>query len=230
MADEPEVIKQDIEETATDLKSKVEKLEEKVLGTVQGTTEAVSGTVEAVKDTVQETIQTVRETVQETVQTVKRTFDLRYQVDRHPWLMLTGSVVAGFATAKVVGPWLFPADGYRLDGRYRYTPAASYATGTSETVRSRPAAQAAAPPPRESSGPSVVSRLVGNLEPEIHKVKEMAIGALFGFLRDMAKQALPQSLSGKVDEVMNSVTTKLGGEPVRGPVTQAYAGSGSSYR
>jgi hypothetical protein len=206
MAEEPEVIKHDIDETATDLKTKVEQLEEKVLGTVKGTTAAVSDTVETVKETVQQTIATMRETVADTVQSVKRTFDLRYQVDRHPWLMRSGSVVAGFAAGKLVGSWLSSGRKYPLgDGRF-YSSTPRQATKTHETARSRPAA---AKPARECSEPGLFSRLMGNFDPEIHKVKGLAIGALFGFLRDMAKEALPASLSDKVDEVMNSVTTKF---------------------
>jgi ElaB/YqjD/DUF883 family membrane-anchored ribosome-binding protein len=225
MAEEPEVIKHDIDETATDLKTKVEQLEEKVLGTVKGTTDAVSETVESVKETVRQTIDTVRETVEDTVQSVKRTIDLRYQVDRHPWLMMSGSVVAGFAAGKLVGSLLSPKRTYPLGNGRFYSPAPPDATGIYETMRGRPAA---AKPQRERSEPGLISRLMGNFDTEINKVKGMAIGALFGFLRDMAKESLPASLSDKVDEVMNSVTAKLGGEPIRGPVTEAFAGAGTS--
>ena len=36
---------------------------------------------------------------------VKRTFDLRYQTQQHPWLMVGGSVMAGFTAGKLLGRW-----------------------------------------------------------------------------------------------------------------------------
>jgi ElaB/YqjD/DUF883 family membrane-anchored ribosome-binding protein len=222
MADEPEVIKHQIDETASSLKEKVELLEEQVLGTVKGTTEAVTDTVENVKETVAETIETVKETVQETVQTVKRTFDLRYQTQQHPWLMMGGSVVAGFTAGKLLGRWT----GYEAEatnGRYHAASAsAPVSGGYPETPSSymRAPSQEAAP----GSQPGIFSKLTNMLGPEIAKVKQTAIGTIFGLLRDMAKQHLPATLASKVDEVMDSVTTKLGGEPIAGPVSESSAG------
>src|SRR5262249_31653769 len=95
MADEPEVIRQQMEQTRTALTEKLETLEQQVVGTVQGATTAVAETVENVKDAVQQTVDTVKDSVQETVETVKETFDLARQGDRHPWLMLGGSAAVG---------------------------------------------------------------------------------------------------------------------------------------
>jgi ElaB/YqjD/DUF883 family membrane-anchored ribosome-binding protein len=216
MADEqPEVIQKQIEQTSSSLKGKVEQLEEQVLGTVKGTTAAVTDTVENVKETVAETIETVKETVQETVQTVKRTFDLRYQTEQHPWAMLGGSVAAGFAVGKLVG-W----GGHAWSRHYSGNGRASAAYPSTPARAAAPSSFAAEVP---GSGPNFWSRLLGRFDREVNTVKEMAIGTLVGLARDWAKQALPASLSSKVDEVMNSVTTKLGGEPIRGPVTESAA-------
>jgi hypothetical protein len=48
---------------------------------------------------------------------------------------------------------------------------------------------------------------------EIDKVKGIAIGYVMGLARDSIKHAVPQ-LASQIDEVMNSVTTKLGSKPV----------------
>src|SRR5437588_98198 len=85
MDQEPDVIRQDIDETRSSLTEKLETLEAEVKGTVQDA-----------KNTVEDTIHNVKSTVHETVESVKRTFDLPYQVRQHPWPMLGGSVVAGF--------------------------------------------------------------------------------------------------------------------------------------
>src|SRR5262249_5691996 len=82
MAEEPEVIREQIRETQESLASKLSTLEDKVVNTVTNTTESVSQTVENVKETVADTIETVKDSVESTVQTVKRTFDLEYQVDQ----------------------------------------------------------------------------------------------------------------------------------------------------
>jgi ElaB/YqjD/DUF883 family membrane-anchored ribosome-binding protein len=226
MADEPEVIKEkelqhQIDETASSLKDKVEQLEQQVLGTVKGTTEAVTETVETVKDTVAETIETVKETVHETVATVKRTFDLKYQVRQHPWLMVGGSVAAGFTVGKLLGSRESRAE--TTNGRYTLSESTDgYATSQAAST------PAVSEPAAEPSRPGLFSALWDRFDTEIAKVKQTAIGMIFGYFRDMAKDALPPTLASKVDEVMDSVTTKLGGEPVRGPV--AVAGEGHSYR
>jgi len=56
----------------------------------------------------------------------------------------------------------------------------------------------------------------GILDPfqeEIDKVKGIAIGYVMGLVRDSIKDSVPQ-LEPKIDELMNGLTTKLGGEPV----------------
>src|SRR5262249_14677832 len=97
MDPEPEVIRRQIEQTSSSLKEKLDTLEEKVLGTVKVATEEVEQTVENVK----ETVETVKESVEGTVEPLKRTFDLPYQVDRHPWLMVGGACLAGFVFGKL---------------------------------------------------------------------------------------------------------------------------------
>ncbi len=225
MADNPEVLRHEIEETSESLKEKVVKLEEQVIGTVKGTTEAVGETVEKVKETVAETIDTVRETVQETVQTVKRTFDLRYQTEHHPWVMFGGSVAAGFLAGKLFGSWF--GDG--RNGHHDTGP--SYLAGAAATSASRPSytqpssrpsyTPPSAPPPQPAAQPSRpgwFSRLWDSFGGELDKLKIAAIGTVFGLVRDYAKKSLPEGLAPKVEEVLNDLTVKLGGEPIHGPV------------
>src|SRR5919204_269414 len=84
--DAQRLIRQQIDQTRSSLTEKLETLEQEVRGTVQ-----------SAKATVEETIENVRSTVHGTVESVKRTFDVNYQVDRHPWVMMGGSVLAGYA-------------------------------------------------------------------------------------------------------------------------------------
>jgi len=114
MDDEPEVIRQQMEDTRSDLTRKIEALEHQVVSTVQSTTSAVTNTVESVKDAVQETVSavkgtvsdtvcSVKETVSDTVEGVKETLDIRHQVEEHPWLMFGASVAAGYVGGLVLG-------------------------------------------------------------------------------------------------------------------------------
>jgi ElaB/YqjD/DUF883 family membrane-anchored ribosome-binding protein len=212
MEQEPEVIKKEIERTSSSLKDKVEQLEEQVIGTVKEAT-----------DTVGETIETVKETVHSTVEAVKRTFDLRYQVEQHPWAMVGGSVLAGFAAGKLfdvgVRRWRRPGG----DGR----AAPSLSTVAAGRYRAaEPFPAATTPPAPRPAGPSLFTRLFQNFEPEINQLKATAIGTVFGLVRDTAKRSLPESLAPKVDEVLNNLTTKLGGEVIHGPVTSRDGGGG----
>jgi len=110
----------DIEETRASMTEKLELLEERVRGTLEETKTAVDGIVENVKGTVEETVGAVKETVDgakstvegvvqnvkdvmdDTVTKAKQSFDLRYQVEQHPWLMVGGAVVAGSLLASLV--------------------------------------------------------------------------------------------------------------------------------
>ncbi len=96
MENEPEVIRQQMDETRTALADKLEKLEQQVVGTVHDASEAVNETVGSVKEAVHETVQTVKESVHETMHSVKEVFDIRHQAAVRPWMMMTGAVGLGF--------------------------------------------------------------------------------------------------------------------------------------
>jgi ElaB/YqjD/DUF883 family membrane-anchored ribosome-binding protein len=210
MDPEPDVIRQQIDQTRESLTKKVESLENQVKGTVEDVTSTVKETVEAVKETVDTVKSKVSETVEETVDTVKRTFDIPHQVQQHPFAMAGCSLLAGVALGYAVGgrrtfrgSWSYPSE----RGGARADLAPNYA-----------AAPAAPERHEESRGGGLLGNLLAPFESEIGKVKEVAIGALLGMLRDALKQSLPPSLAANVEEIMNSATRKAGGEPVQGSV------------
>jgi hypothetical protein len=87
---------------------------------------------------------------------------------------------------------------------------------------------------QEPAKPSFMGRLVHQFNDEIEQVKEMAIGAAMGFLRDLVKQSIPQ-LARQIDRVMNSATSKVGGEPIHQAMvepqsTGANAGNQPGHR
>jgi hypothetical protein len=208
----PDQIRQDIEETRSALTEKIETLENQVKETVRGATCAV----ETVKQTVEDTVEGVKDKLEGTVETVKETFDLRLQVQRRPWTMFGGSMAAGALTAM-----LFPSQ--RSMSRAASYAGAVFRNGPT-TDRRRTAFERSAPEPAmsslgsEASAPSrgTLSELADRFAPEIDKLKGLAIGVALGVARDLIKRQIPPNLAPQVEEIIDSVTDKLGGQRVRG--------------
>jgi len=236
MPDEPEVIRQQMEETRADLAAKLETLEQHVVNTVTGTTAAVSETVENVKEAVQETVDAVKGSVQSGVESVKNAFDVSAQVDRHPWFFMAGSVALGFWGGLFVQQsqrrsrtsGRSAANGYSS----RSSMASQSASGLSQGLTSDGApnsfAQTSA---TEAHAGGLLSSLASEFSGELNKLKAVAVGTGFGLVRDLVAQSLPESLKPRVSEIVDNVTKKLGGEVVEGPIWQgqtAPQGSQSS--
>jgi len=202
MENETEVIRHQMEETRTSLTEKLEKLEDKVLSKVEGTTEAVTETVATVQEAVQHTVEAVTDSVEHTVKKVKETFDLRRQVESHPWLMFGGAIAAGFA-------------GGQLLGRGSRLPFTSYGRGSAGYAGSGGSASSYAPPQR-----SWLEGLAQTLAPTLDKVKGLAVGAATGLLGEMIMPSVPDALRDQVTEVLDSFATSLGGKPIHGLTSQ----------
>jgi hypothetical protein len=201
MANESEVINQQMRETRAALTDKLETLERQVTGTIH----EVSQTVENVKGAVHETVQNVRGSVSEGVEAVKSTFDLKLQTQRHPWAMFGGSVAVGCLGGYLLGK------GDRGASR-----------------RSTPASQEGVAHPNGRPGggrqPSWIDQITETFRPELNQLKEIAIGSALSLVRDVVVRSLPEELAPKVAEVVDNVTGKLGGQPVRGPVLEPQHG------
>ncbi len=179
--------RQEIDCTRSDLADKLGALEDQVMGTVQSAQETVTDSIQMARDT---------------VDTVKRTFDIKHQVEQHPWAMVGGCFVAGLALASLFHR-LRPSPRQALS-RSPPFPAEQLGNGRVAT---------ASPPQSPSAAPSRPG-FFDRYQEEIEKVKGMAIGYVLGLVRDSIKDHLPQ-LASQIDGVMNSITTKLGGEPVQ---------------
>jgi ElaB/YqjD/DUF883 family membrane-anchored ribosome-binding protein len=232
MDNEAEMIEQQMREKREDLTKKLEQLEHQVVETVQSTTNAVTDTVENVKEVVEETVEAVKGTVEETVDTVKKTFDIRLQVETHPWLMLGGSVAVGFVAGRLLEGLTPPS---RASQSHALPPpsygevrtnggARSYRTAEDGPARREPASASTS----ESSTGGWLGALTEQFAPEINKIKGMAIGTALGLVRDLVKQSLPAELGGKLYEMIDDVTQKMGGEPFKGPVAPELTGQEES--
>jgi ElaB/YqjD/DUF883 family membrane-anchored ribosome-binding protein len=242
MAEKPEVIQQELEQTRHDLAEKLEQIGEKISGTVDtvtqtvsnvtdtvsSMTEAVEGTVQNVAQAVSGTVESVKETVEsvgesasETVESLKHAFNLSEQVQKHPWLCFGGSVAVGF----IGGKFLVPR-------RSRTSEVESfvrggYSAGPAETQERQPATDRdrsqdhGASRAEETTGTGSSSWLGSVLQHfggEVNKLKGLALGTLFGVVRDMVSQNLPESLKDQVVHLINDVTEKVGGETIQGKV------------
>jgi len=211
MDQEPDVIRQHIDETRSSLTEKLETLEDQVRGTVEGA-----------KATVEDTIESVKSTVQDTVDSVKRTFDLNYQVEQHPWPMVGGSLLAGFVLGSLLGGRGSQRASWGSTG-YASSFGSSGPAPKQESSRSyQPSSNYSTPPASQPAvaQPSLFDKFISQFDDEIRQVKGMAVGAALGVLRDLAKQAVPPALAPQVEQIMDSATTKLGGKPVPGPVVE----------
>jgi len=209
-----------MDETRQSLTEKIEMLEQQVVDTVHGATSAVEETVGSVKEVVQDTVRTVKDSVQETVDTVKDTFDLQSQVRRRPWTMLAAAAAIGY-----VGGRLIPASradrGWQWDtgtsrsfspepASFRETPSESYsppARGTTNGIH-RSATQTA-------EQPGLLASVEQTFHKEISQLKGLAVGALLGVVRDLVTASVPKPLEQQVSDLINGITTKLGGQPIQ---------------
>lgn len=252
--DESEVIMENMDETRKDLAGKLEQLEKKVTGTVESVTnlvekvpetvdtvketiaetvstvtETVQHTVEAVKGTVESTVGSVKETMAETVESVKSFFDVPHQVDRHPWLMLGGSVLLGYVGGRLLTPRRRAADKAPAFRTTAPEPAfrPSYESSYAPAAPAAPRAESARAQETEArpSQPSWLSRIGEQFASEIDKVKELAIGTLLGVARDMVTRSTPENLRHDVSEIINNFTTDLGGKVFKEPFLAQEQGS-----
>jgi ElaB/YqjD/DUF883 family membrane-anchored ribosome-binding protein len=239
MADQPEVIQQELEQTRSALADKLGMIGEKISGTVENVTETVENVTSAVENTVEAvtgTVEAVGESAQETVEAVKQAFNIPEQVQARPWLWFGGAVAAGFAVGKLlpqapsfrgyprgyaapdmIGQTPTPASTYagRAAGEF-FSDHQHYQSGRPTNGFSTHAADTTNEEPAESK--SWLSSLVERFGPDINKLKGLALGTLFGVTRDMISQSLPQSLKSEVCNVINNITESAGGQPIQGHV------------
>jgi ElaB/YqjD/DUF883 family membrane-anchored ribosome-binding protein len=220
-----DVIREQMEDTRTSLSEKLETLEKQVASTVQGATSNVAETVEAVKetvtkvtDTVQNTVDSVKESVHDSLDAVKGCFDIPALVRSHPWAMFGGSVALGFlAESLLTAPVSKHSEGHGMRIKTMLPP--DHYSGEDQTP---------GPPPK-----SRISALLESFEPQIHRLKGLALGALMNSIRDKTIEAAPPHMADSLREIFNDVTTKLGGQVFSEQTTPSHtngkhAGNGVS--
>ncbi len=226
---EPEVIREQMQETRTALTEKLDTLQQKVADTVESITTPVTETVQTVKEAVSDTVESVKETVSGTVETVKETFDLSRQVERHPWPMMLGSFATGFLLGKILPSpfereWTagrasddvaagMSAAGHPHNGFHR-------ALDRREMERELEKEEA----PR-AEGPGLLSGLADKFSGELDQLKGMAIAAGVGLVRDLITQSVHGEMGDRIKGWMDHLTESLGGKPFREPLVNPASDS-----
>jgi hypothetical protein len=210
-----DVILDQMENTRTALTEKLETLETQVASTVQGATanvagtiEAVKETVEAVKDSVEEAVATVKETVAETVTTAKEAVqdgvsamkslvDVPGWVRAYPWPAFGVSVALGFGMERLI---VHPAPrGHATSYRQGFQLPPDHVSGESTF-------EGAQPPHSFWSG------VAASFEPEIKRLKALAIGKLMYTIEQLVGDVLPTDMAPKARGVFHDITRKMGGD------------------
>jgi len=217
--EDQELIRKQMVDTRTALSDKLEALEKKVADTVQPVTDAVERTTEAVAQTaenVKESVKVVTEKVEETMQSVVSTFDLRKQAERHPWLVLGVAATSGCLIGAIMS---------RRSARQHDAPARSkhHAKGSNGASHSADWSGGSRRM-KEKEQPAKQSLFAE----EIRTLKGLAISSLLGFVRDLAKRAVPGTIGDRIAEEVDTLTTRMGAQPLKGPVIAESEGHGSS--
>lgn len=237
MDDDPEVIRHQMQETRSSLTDKIERLEQTVTEKVESTTSAVTDTVESVKDAVQDTVDTVRGTVTDTVDSVRDTvhntvasvkdvFDVRGYFRDYPWASFGAAVGAGFVGGVALGTGSH-ARGDRISTLHSQgqvatsAPVSKHAHNGGPKKRSMAASFTARP---AHAAPGWAGDMSAKFGDEIGKLKGVALGAVFGLVRDWIGRSAPGDVGERISEVIDDVTRKLGGEPIRGNLLDTLGG------
>ena len=229
-----EETRHDIEETRASMNEKLELLEERVRdtleetrtavgdivdnvkGTVEDTVGAVKETVDGAKSTVENIVENVKETMDDTVTKVKRSFDLRYQVEQNPWLMVGGAVVVG----SILGSLINRDEGrryssYSTDSMHTGNYVADTTGGTGPYSISGEgdgeASQTNSVPSYQDQKQRSWGSALGQFQEEFDVVKGVVTSAVMGTvmktLQEMIRQNLP-SMTSQFDEAMNRIGKK----------------------
>lgn len=185
-----ELIRQQMAETRESLTDKVELLENKIMHTVETATTAVN-----------ETVSNVKETVQESVESVKEAVNLEHQVDHHPWLVFGGSILCGYLTAQLLSAGQrersAPSETQTRPQGRRHMP-------TGNGVGAHPKL----PAPQPTAGES----WLGPIEPELQRLKALALGAALGAARELVTDEVPEHMGEQLRSIIDGITQKVGGD------------------
>jgi len=161
--------------------------------------------MEETRSALRDKVERLEQQLEDTVETVRDTFDLRQQIKRHPWTMVCGAAAVGFLGARL------------LEGIRAVPPSVPFS----------PAPLTSAPPFGSRRAPAQThwwDTLTNQYRDELGKVKGLVLSTLGGLIGEAFTEVAPPALKPKIKEVVDSVTVKLGGEPLTEPLFSRQAG------
>jgi hypothetical protein len=185
-----EETKLQLEETKLQLTDKLGTLEQQVSQTVETASTAVAATVEAV----QGTVESVTGAVGDAVHGMHDAFDLRHQIEKHPFLVLGGAVVVGYLAA---GYFKTPADSNQSQSR-----AADFANGDHFRY-DNPQPQSYSPPPQQNPQPAVAAPPIPS---PLDSLKTLAMSTLMGSMQGIAMRAIPEIVGLVIGNIVGQQT------------------------
>ena len=234
MTEKLEVLEDRMRETLESTRSAVEDIVENVKGTVDDTVGTVKETVDQARSTVDSLVENVKDTMTSATATVQRSFDVQYQMEQRPWLMLGGAVLAGY----VIGTWTTQESArqsrYRSQGTYYNDDDNLYAAAMSSGATPEDIEEQSDDPESGHAYPSHMPKpaqryshggsqayeqhqpqesKLGQFHEEWNVLKSVALGTLMGAIQAMVRQEMPR-LAPQIDNVINRVSAKLGTEPI----------------
>jgi len=251
LAEKLETLESKVSETVSGATTNVKETVEAVTDTVSTVKDTVRETVEetvnSVKESVQETVNSVKETVSDSVHAVQDFFNVPRQVDRHPWAMMAGSVGLGYVLGTYLGapahsgvfsnrrasPSSYAGPSKQAfvsgsgqsrggNGHHREAESSGLASGMASAASSAMSGAMAA-------APGLLGTLFRQFEPEINRLKGMAIGMVMDNVRDMVLRSVPPHLTEPVNDLLNSVTEKVGGQSLHGGHGSHQQGHGDHW-
>jgi ElaB/YqjD/DUF883 family membrane-anchored ribosome-binding protein len=210
MADETDVIREQMAQTRSSLSDKLERLEQRVFETAENTVGAVEDSAFTLKHCVQDSVQAVSSAVRDSWLAATSALDAHKQVEQYPWSCVAASVGAGFIAGCLVP-----------ETHLHTTPEAALRAERMRPGPSDDIAQA------ERCRSGWLKSAIEPLRPEIHTLKELGVGMILGLVRDFVNEAAPESVRSGLIEVLNDVTRKVGGRPLPSPILTGF-GNGAS--
>lgn len=205
MIDTPELIQEQMRETKSQLSDKLESLEQQfqVTDAVQTTRSAVAATAEAVQATA--------ETVAGAMQSVSHAFDVRRQIEQHPWIVLGGAAALGYLAHELLtGTELKTAQSLEAASTLGvFPPLNGHATDHRD-------------PPVHVAATAAATRAYNEtlmMSSPLLQLKSLAISTLIGIAREAATRAVPlmaDYLTADLDRARRHLADVAGTEPPTG--------------
>jgi len=120
-----------------------------------------------------------------------------------PWALLGGSFVVGAVVGLALSSRRQPSS--------RISRGGVAMRGDEDAARSVEALAS-------SRGVTLFHRLAESFQPELAKVRGLAVGVLMTAVRDILKDSIPPNLAPHIEDILGNVTTKMGGTLLPEPI------------